>query len=252
LSQYRSTLVAGVLFLASLAVSALPAAHAKERLSPVSVAWAAPASTEEPAGDAQPTAAPATTTHANVVAALGDSITDARSGGGGYVRALARMCPQSRFDAYGIGGQRLANLRARIEEDLFAPKKPAYTHVVIEGGVNDLLVGTLDGARLAAMEDDVTTMIAVARAHGVQPIVLTVPAWLGAGRDRLAIDDAFDDFVLERATAVDLRPLLGCAEDAGAVCLEYRRVPRDSVHWNARGHERVAEAIKAAAFADCE
>jgi lysophospholipase L1-like esterase len=249
LSAYRSTVVAGVLLLASVAVSALPRARGSERLDPVDRAWIDAAGKPAPAPAPAPAPPPK---RAYVVAAIGDSITSFASGGGGYVKALARMCPASRFDGYGIGGQRASDLRARFEEDLFAKGKPPYTHVILEGGVNDLLVGTMDAARLAAIEKDLSAMYAMARARGVSVVALTVPAWLKATSLQLSMDDALDDFIVASAPAVDLRGLLGCKDDAGAVCPEFRRVPSDSVHWNARGHEVVAGAIHDAAFADCE
>jgi lysophospholipase L1-like esterase len=257
LPQYRSTVVASVLFLASVAVSALPPAHARERLGPVSRAWiaavGATTADEEAPALAQPPPPEPPAKRAYVVAVIGDSITDFRSHGGGYVRTLASMCPKSRFDGYGVGGQRASDLRARFQEELFARGKPPYTHVIIEGGVNDLLVGTMDDARLAAMEGDFAAMYAMARARGVEVISLTVPAFLHATRLQLAMDDALDDFMIANAPrAVDLRDLLGCKDDAGAVCPAFRRVPQDSVHWNARGHELVAAALRDAAFADCE
>lgn len=58
-----------------------------------------------------------------VVHAMGDSLTDARSGGGKFLDILRQRCPQSRFDNYGKGGEMVSQMRRRFADDLFAPGK---------------------------------------------------------------------------------------------------------------------------------
>src|SRR5687768_13146034 len=79
------------------------------------------------------------------VAAIGDSLTDPRSGGGKYLDHLRSRCPKSRFDAYGKGGDMVNQMRSRFAKDVFgegappdAAPKPPYSHVIVFGGVNDL------------------------------------------------------------------------------------------------------------------
>ncbi|HEY6459787.1 MAG TPA: hypothetical protein VIY73_06535, partial [Polyangiaceae bacterium] len=91
-----------------------------------------------------PTAAPTTTAAAPapvapgtpvVVAAMGDSLSDPRVGGGKYLDRLRARCPRSRFDSYGKGGEMVNQMRRRFEREVFAPGNPAYTHVIVFGGV---------------------------------------------------------------------------------------------------------------------
>ena len=186
-----------------------------------------------------------------VVAAIGDSLTDTRVGGGRYMAALAKRCPASRFDAYGIGGQFTSDMRARFASDVFAAGKPAYTHVIVLGGVNDLLSGRVSVPHAAAQLD---AMYAMARARGLSVIALTVPPWAYGEptRDRARTME-LDRWILAQPVerVVDVAPLLECGPQK-LLCSEYRRMSGDGTHWNERGHERVAAAIWEAALADCE
>ena len=186
-----------------------------------------------------------------VVAAIGDSLTDTRVGGGRYMAALAKRCPASRFDAYGIGGQYTSDMRARFTSDVFAAGKPGYTHVIVLGGVNDLLSGRVPVPRAAAQLE---AMYAMARGRGLLVIALTVPPWayVDPARDRartLELDRWILAAPVERA--IDIAPLLECGPQK-LLCTDYRRMSGDGTHWNERGHERVAAAIWEAALADCE
>ncbi len=197
-----------------------------------------------------------------VVAAIGDSLTDPRAGGGRYMRHLARLCPASRFDTYGIGGQHTSDMRARFADELFGTgrKEPAttYTHFIVLGGVNDLYGGTVGAERIARIEAQLGTMYREARAHGVAVVALTVTPWghAGGAHDR-AVTATLNGWILDGAKtgmvehAVDLTPLLVCGA-AETLCAPYRKTYDDQVHWNDAGHQRVAEAIHRAAFADCE
>ena len=102
------------------------------------------------------------------VAAMGDSLTDARSNGGKFLALLHDRCPKSRFDNYGKGGQMVNQMRRRFAQDLFAPGKPAYTHVIVFGGVNDLYSDLTAGRTPAKIEQDLTLMYQEARRHGAR------------------------------------------------------------------------------------
>lgn len=222
-------------------------------------ARATPVVAADPAAAVPSMAAPvAAAGHRYVVAAIGDSITDTRVGGGKYLAHLARRCPTSRFDAYGIGGQQTVHMRWRFLDDLFGrPKartpKPAYKHVIVLGGVNDLRYG----ASAASIESELAVMYQTARARGLSVIALTVPIWLPHSDVEAANNDALNAWILDQERlgnvdhAVDIRPVLMCPSEK-AICVRYRRYPVDTVHWNDLGHAAVAAAIKAKAFADCE
>lgn len=199
-----------------------------------------------------------------VVAAIGDSLTDPRAGGGKYLSALARRCPESRFDAYGVGGQRTDHMRWRFVSDLFGKstpwqKKPKYTHVIVLGGVNDLATTSMFDARIERIRANLSYMYAKGHARGLQVIALTVPPFgrLRGVRDRRleAIEHLNDWIVAQRTSglvdyAVDIHPLLSCG-DSAVLCPSYRRFPNDQVHWGVSGHELVAEALHRQVFSDC-
>ena len=186
-----------------------------------------------------------------VVAAIGDSLTDTRVGGGRYMAALAKRCPQSRFDAYGIGGQFTSDMRARFASDLFGAGKPEYTHVIVLGGVNDLLSGRV---AVKSVASQLEAMYTTARARGLTTIALTVPPWAypDPPRDRARTVE-LDRWILAQPVdrVVDITPLLECGPQK-LLCEGYRRMSGDGTHWNERGHERVAAAIWDAAMRDCE
>jgi hypothetical protein len=200
-----------------------------------------------------------------LVAAIGDSLTDLRVGGGRYVRYLGRRCPGSRFDAYGVGGQQTSHMRWRFLHDVFGvgqregPRKPRYSHVIVLGGVNDLTAGTLGSARIERIRDNLSFMYAEARRRGVQVVALTVPPWgrLRGVRDRRRqATESLNAWIAGQAGAghvdhvVALRPLLECGA-TGVLCPRYRLLPQDDVHWGLAGHEVVARELHARVFADC-
>lgn len=198
------------------------------------------------------------------VAAIGDSLTDQRIGGGQYLRQLARWCPESRFDAYGVGGQRTDHMRWRFTVDLLQrrrpPKaRPRYDHVIVLGGVNDLAAGSVTAPRVQRIERNLGWMYGKAHELGMEVIAVTVPPWgkLAGSYDRRG--DAtrrLNRWILEQPAthrvehAVDIHPLLECGED-DELCPMYRRFPNDKVHWGPEGHRIVADALFRAAFADC-
>jgi len=199
-----------------------------------------------------------------VVAAIGDSLTDPRSGGGKYLKALAQRCPESRFDAYGVGGQRTDHMRWRISDDLFGrstpwQKRPHYDHVIILGGVNDLAQAPIRDARIERIKQNLSEMYRAARARGVTVVALTVPPWgkLRGGFDRrAAATELLNGWIRSRRSAgqvdevVDIHPLLSCG-DKDVLCPKHRRFINDNIHWGSAGHELVAEALHRQVFSDC-
>ncbi len=202
-----------------------------------------------------------------VVAAIGDSLTDTRVGGGLYLKELAKLCPGSRFDAYGVGGQQTRHMRWRLEQDLFgvglppgARSKPKYTHVLILGGVNDLLAGSIHDARIRGIESNLRWMYGAAREHGVKVVALTVSPWgklRGVDDRRIGATHALDTWIRAQAAigavdfALDTYPLLSCG-DPDVLCPAYRRFADDNVHWGKKGHEIIGKALWREVFADCE
>ncbi len=200
-----------------------------------------------------------------LVAAIGDSLTDTRVGGGKYLAELQKRCPESRFDAYGVGGQQTLHMRWRFDSVLnqrhrMPSQRVAYTHVIVLGGVNDLSAGSFRRPRIARTQANLTAMYAQARKRGLEVVAVTLPPWgrlMGNYDKRGAATRALNAWILSRVVAgqvdqaVDLHPLLSCG-DPDELCPSHRRFPNDRVHWNRAGHKVVADALHRRVFANCK
>jgi lysophospholipase L1-like esterase len=195
-----------------------------------------------------------------VVAAMGDSLTDARSHGGKFLDLLRERCPKSRFDNYGKGGQMVNQMRRRFAADLFGPDKPAYTHVIVFGGVNDLYSDLTAGRTPAKIEQDLALMYQEARRHGARVVALTVAPWGGFGRwfnaSRSAATLEVNRWILGQRDAgtvdavVDAYKLLSCG-DPTRLCPRYMPPFTDGLHFGEEGHRKLGEALFDQVFASC-
>ena len=195
-----------------------------------------------------------------IVAAMGDSLTDARSHGGKFLDLLRERCPKSRFDNYGKGGQMVNQMRRRFAVDLFAPSKPAYTHVIVFGGVNDLYSDLTAGRTPALIEQDLQFMYEEARRHGARVVALTVAPWGGFTRhfnaSRSATTSEVNRWILAQHdagaidAAVDTTPLLSCGNPM-MLCPRFAAPYGDGLHFGDEGHKRLGEALFAQVFSDC-
>jgi lysophospholipase L1-like esterase len=222
-----------VLVLATLATLAIPAtAHA----------------------DPPPAAVPV------IVAAMGDSLTDPRSNGGKYLDVLRQRCPKSRFDSYGKGGEMVNQMRHRFAGEIFGDGKPAYTHVIVFGGVNDLYSDLTAGRTPALIERDLTQMYEVAHRHGAKVVAITVTPWGGFSRyfnpTRLAATLEVNRWILAQRdagtidAALDAYPLLSCG-DSTRLCAKLAAPFKDGLHFGPEGHEKLGEQLFAQVFANC-
>jgi lysophospholipase L1-like esterase len=195
-----------------------------------------------------------------IVAAMGDSLTDARSHGGGFLDVLRARCPNSRFDNYGVGGQMVNQMRRRFAEDIFAPGMPAYTHVIVFGGVNDLYSDLTAGRTPAKIEQDLTRMYEEAHRHGAKVVAVTVAPWGGFTRyfnvSRSATTLEVNRWILAQRdagaieSAVDAYKLLSCG-DPTMLCPSYMVPHKDGLHFGDEGHKRLGEALLAQVFSSC-
>ncbi len=196
-----------------------------------------------------------------VVAAMGDSLTDARSGGGKFLDILRERCPRSRFDNYGKGGEMVSQMRRRFTEDLFGAGKPAYTHVIVFGGVNDLYSDLTAGRTPALIERDLTAMYEEAHRHGVKVVALTVAPWGGFTRyfnaPREAATLEVNRWIVGRREAgaiegaIDAYSLLSCG-DPTRLCPGVMPPFHDGLHFGADGHAKIGEALFVEIFSGCE
>lgn len=202
------------------------------------------------------------------LAAMGDSLTDARSKGGAFLELLHERCPRSTFDNFGVGGQMVNQMAARFGRQILGARDatdggaPAYTDVLVWGGVNDLYSDETAGRTVAKIQHDLAFMYASARARGLRVLAMTVAPWGGFTRywspkrrdTTLALNAWLRDAPArgEVSGVVDAWALLSCA-DAGSpdrLCPPFAR--RDGLHITTEGQRKLGEELHARYFADCE
>lgn len=193
------------------------------------------------------------------VAAIGDSLTDFRSHGGGYLLHLRQRCPESRFDSYGKGGDMVNQMRRRMGRDLFNRPPVAYTHLIVFGGVNDLYSDITATRTVAKITSDLSLIYAAGHEHGMKVIALTVSPWGGFSRyyteARGETTRELNRWIVaQRGSAVDYvvdtYSLLSCG-DPEKLCDRYFEPFRDGLHFGPTAHKKVADAIYDAVFSDC-
>lgn len=228
--------------------------------TPASAAAPPAASARAPAPEPPEPAAQRAPRRAYVVAAVGDSLTDARAHGGKFLDVLRQRCPESRFDNFGKGGDMVNQMRRRFTRDVLGDPAAAYTHVIVFGGVNDLYSDKTASRTVPRIQEDLSKMYALAKQRGARVVAVTVAPWGGFTRyynaDRAATTRQLNAWILGRPAAgevdhaVDAFALLSCG-DPERLCPEYAEPFRDGLHFGPRGHEKLGEAIHEAAFTDC-
>ncbi|MFO0564732.1 MAG: GDSL-type esterase/lipase family protein [Polyangiaceae bacterium] len=254
---------------AGLAVCLPVCGERRGPVSPPESSRAAPSagptrSTELEAPPAAPTPSASATPNPSrrryTVAVIGDSLTDARSGGGKFVDHLQARCKQSRFDNFGKGGDMVNQMRRRFERDVLA-NGTSYTHVVFFGGVNDLYSDLTAGRTPEKVEADLEAMFSAAKHRGFKVVAVTVAPWGGFTKfhnpKRQAATRELNEWILRQAkeqridAAVDAYALLQCGESE-KLCPDFAKPYRDGLHFGPAGHEKLGAALFDAAFSDCE
>lgn len=239
----------------------LPSAVTPLALSAASAA-APPASAPEPA-PLPSSSAPvvlAASPHRYVIAAIGDSLTDPRSHGGGYLEYLKTRCPTLEIDNFGKGATMVNQMRRAFDEQVaVSPRR--YTHLVIFGGVNDLYSDLTAFRTPAKIEKDLDYMYTWGKAHHVKVIALTVAPWGGFKRyfnpSRAAATLTVNAWIREQPKAghvdsvIDAYTLLACG-DSERLCESYLEPFKDGIHFGPKGHEVLGQALYREAFSDCE
>lgn len=244
-----------------------PVAAAAEPKSAASVAPApepepAPRTRPEPDSNAEP-AAPTSPPERQAyrVAAIGDSLTDARSGGGKFLQLLRERCPESRFDNFGKGADMVNQMRRRFDRELLpAAGRWRYTHLIVFGGVNDLYSDLTAGRTPERIERDLGYMYRTARDRGMKVVAVTVAPWGGfdryynARRGRATLELNGWIHAQHEAGAVDhvvdAYALLSCG-DSERLCPELAAPYQDGIHFGSAGHQKLGEALHRQVFASC-
>lgn len=207
-----------------------------------------------------------------LIAAIGDSLTDVRSHGGGFLQVIQRLSPQSRIDNYGRGGDMVNQMRRRFFAEVVAPSAPSYSHVIVFGGVNDLYSDLTANRTNDRIQRDLLAMYQAARERGAEVIAITVTPWGGFSRyfneRRRRATHALNDWIMGQAPGplalddpgpgdgrgadhvVDGFSLLSCG-DRDRLCDRYAAPFKDGLHFGPAGHQVLGAAIHEAALSDC-
>jgi lysophospholipase L1-like esterase len=194
------------------------------------------------------------------VALIGDSLTDFRPGGGGFVRYLEKRSPESTFSNFAKGGAMVNQMRARQLPLVVGEPTNRFTHLVVFGGVNDLYSDLTAGRTPAKIEKDLGAMYDAGKALGLRVVALTVAPWGGFtsyfNERRSAATHELNAWIRERPTTgavdvvVDAFALLSC-DDPERICPRFEPPFRDGLHFGALGHEALGQALYAAEFSSC-
>jgi lysophospholipase L1-like esterase len=204
---------------------------------------------QEKSGGSTLAEAPSSRARCNVLA-VGDSLTDPRSTGGGYLEPLRRQC-DCEVTNIAKGGAMVNQIRARLLTHL-AEGGARYTDIVVFGGVNDLYSDLTAHRTVAKIEADLTAMYDAAHAHGARVIAFTVTPWGGFKRyfnesrwaATLALNAWIRDAKLRGSVdvLVDGERLLSC-DDRTLLCPSVAAPHRDGLHFGPVGHRLLGSAL---------
>jgi lysophospholipase L1-like esterase len=194
------------------------------------------------------------------VLVLGDSLSDERVGGGGFVRLLRESCPGVTFDNRSKGGFMVNQIRKRLESEVL-PEGGQYSHAIVFGGVNDLYSDETANRRLPRIQADLTRIYAALTQRHIDVIAITVTPWGGFRRwytpargqntlslNRWIVDQAAGGTI---AGALDAYPLLSCGEPE-LLCPALAAPFKDGLHFGKLGQQKLGEALRALAFPGCK
>jgi lysophospholipase L1-like esterase len=194
------------------------------------------------------------------IAALGDSLTDYRAGGGGYLRVIAGACPRTVIDNFGKGGDMVNQMRRRFEREILPlVSERGYTHLIVYGGVNDLYSNETAGRTNDLIQRDLAAIYEQARNRGMRVIAMNVSPWGGFSRYftpyRAETTRQLNRWIEAQQAqgavdgVIDSYGLLSCG-DPERLCPEYAH--SDGLHMVARGQEVLGKALLEGVFQDCE
>ena len=194
------------------------------------------------------------------MAAIGDSLTDPRSHGGGYLDYLKTRCPTLEVDNFGKGATMVNQMRRSFDAQVAGSGKQ-YTHLVIFGGVNDLYSDLTAFRTPEKIEADLSYMYDWGHAHGVRVVALTVAPWGGFKRyfnpSRAHATRELNSWIRAQPAhgqvshVVDAYALLSCG-DPDSLCERFFKPFKDGIHFGPEGHQILGQALFRSAFADCE
>ena len=217
------------------------------------------ASSASPA-TSQPTLAPAPSQPGYRIAVLGDSLSDPKSFGGGFLRDIEEHCPRTRIDNFARGGHMLNQIRRVFEDSVHSQPRGSYTHVIVWGGVNDMYSDISAGRTPQKAEEDLSQIYEKAHNKGAKVVAITVSPWGGFRRyhnaRRQAYTEQLNAWINQQLAqgkvdyVVDAYALLSCGQ-AEQLCPQYQQRAADGLHLGQLGHSVLGAALFKAVFQDC-
>jgi lysophospholipase L1-like esterase len=241
--------------------AALSAAPASVEAPPQALPAAplAPSATPPSPAPAPPSNSAAPRQRLSRVLVLGDSLSDEKVGGGGFVRILRQTCQGVSFENRAKGGFMVNQIKKRLEQEIL-PENQRYSHAIVFGGVNDLYSDQTANRTLPRIEGDLTQIYQALKSRGTQVIAITVTPWGGFKRwftpERSEHTLALNRWILAQPassavwTALDAYPLLSCG-DPERLCPELAAPHKDGLHFGKLGHEKLAKALLEGPFRAC-
>jgi lysophospholipase L1-like esterase len=190
---------------------------------------------------------------------IGDSLSDPKAHGGGYLKPWQKQCSTCEFTNLAHGGAMVNQMLRGLREHFTAPQ-PRYTTVVVFGGVNDLYSDQTAKRTNDRIQRDLSAIYQLARAHSDRVVAITVAPWGGFRKwytaQRGHNTQLLNQWIVqgvgrgELSTAVESGPLLSCG-DPEQLCPEYMPPFRDGLHFGPKGHHRLGAALLKAVQGDC-
>ena len=185
------------------------------------------------------------------VLVIGDSLTDLRSNGGGYLKPWQMRCPQCRFTNIGHGGAMVNQMLFRLRRHLLE-SKDRYSHWVVFGGVNDLYSNLTANRTVNKIERDLETIYELGHNRGSLVVAITVAPWGGFRRwytvERGQNTKILNDWIVHEQKVgiidfvVDSGTVLACG-DLAQLCSNLMPPFRDGLHFGPEGHRRLGELL---------
>ena len=193
------------------------------------------------------------------IAVLGDSLTDPKSGGGGYLTVLQRQCPTCAIDNFGKGASMVVQMRRRFEK-VVEPVLDRYSHLIVFGGVNDVYSDETAGRTPDKIERDLAQIYERAHAGGTRVVAINVSPWGGFKRyfnKRRGAATLMVNAWLEQQQQegnvdylVDAYAVLSCGIP-DRLCPHFEWPFKDGIHFGPSGHEVLGRQLVSAAFSTC-
>ncbi len=142
------------------------------------------------------------------------------------------------------------------------PQAAGYSHAIVFGGVIELYSDLTANRKLPRIQADLARIYSLLSERGVRVIGITVAPWGGFSKyftaARSQATRSLNHWILSQKPAgqlsavVDAYPLLSCGDEPEKLCPELARPFKDGLHFGTLGHQRLADALQAAAFPSCQ